>query len=142
MAFSLSKRALLCIAFLVWLFAGAMLFYKALRMSDPSEGLFVLKLIVSLLGGLLFFLILFRKISSKHIRRILGLKGDRQFFLAFFNLRSYFMMGLMIALGVFLRRSHLIPASYLFPVYVTMAIPLLLSSLRFLRAFLRFSAEK
>lgn len=142
MAFSLSKRALLCIAFLVWLFAGAMLFYKALCMSDPSEGLFVLKLIVSLLGGLLFFLILFRKISSKHIRRILGLKGDKQFFLAFFNLRSYFMMGLMITLGVFLRRSHLIPASYLFPVYVTMAIPLLLSSLRFLRAFLRFSAEK
>lgn len=50
---------------------------------------------------------------------------------SFFNLRSYFLMAVMISMGITLRKLSLMQIHYLSIFYVAMGIPLGLSSVRF-----------
>ncbi len=140
--FSVSKRMLLFIAFAVWAFAGSMLFYKAIQMIDTNDEYLWLKISLSALGGIAFFFFLFHKISGKHVRRILDLPGEKHFFLSFFNIKSYIMMASMIGLGVLLRKTAIVPPTYLFILYFTMGTPLLLSSFRFFKSAISFKKQQ
>jgi hypothetical protein len=126
-----SRRILLFIAALVWTFAGGMLLTKGVMMMGIQTDFFFVRIIVSLIGGSLFYAILFSKISNKHIARIIRLKNDRPCMFSFFNFRSYLMMTLMISMGVFLRKSGVVEPFYLSVLYVTMGIPLFVSAFRF-----------
>jgi len=126
-----TKRILLFEAALVWTFAGAMLLYRGIVMLETSGSFSWTKIIICLCSGLLFFWLVFSKISLKHIIRIKNLNGKNHLFHQFFSPKSYLMMLGMISLGVFLRKSYIIPASSLSLAYITMGIPLLLSSIRF-----------
>lgn len=126
-----SRRILLFIAAGVWTFAGSMLFYKGFKMLDLSSRFVGFKLILVLTAGIVFYHRLFSRLSMKHTLRILQMKEARPWVFSFFNLRSYLMMVLMISMGVTLRKSGLIAPEYLSMLYLTMAIPLMLSSIRF-----------
>jgi hypothetical protein len=129
--FSVSKRILLFEAAVVWTFAGVMLLFRGSSMLESSSGFSWLKVIACIGGGLIFFLLVFSRISRKHVNRITNLKGDRHWFYEFFNPRSYLMMLGMISLGVFLRKTSIVPLASLSLAYITMGIPLLFSSFRF-----------
>ena len=126
-----SKRILLFEAAFVWTFAGGMLLFRGDSMLEASTGFSWMKILACLGFGLIFFALVFQKISRKHVYRIINLSGDRHNFYEFFNPRSYLMMVGMISLGVFLRKSLIVPTSSLSLAYITMGIPLLLSSFRF-----------
>lgn len=128
---TVSKRILLFEAALVWTFAGGMLLFRGSLMLGASSGFSWPKIIACILGGLLFFILIFSKISRKHVNRIKNLIGDHHLFYQFFNSRSYLMMAGMITMGVLLRKSLIIPLSSLSLAYITMGIPLLFSSFRF-----------
>jgi len=126
-----SRRNLLFIAALVWTFAGGMLLTKGIVMMGIQTDFLLVRIIASLIGGAVFYAVLFTKISKKHIARIIRMKNDRPFIFSFFNFRSYFMMAVMISMGVFLRKSGIVSPFYLSVLYVTMGIPLFASAFRF-----------
>ena len=125
---TVSKRILLFEAALAWTFAGIMLLVRGSSMLEASSGFSWIKVTVCLCCGLLFFVLVFSKISRKHINRIATLLGDRHLFFEFFNFRSYLMMVGMITMGVVLRKTLIVPLSSLSLAYITMGIPLLFSS--------------
>lgn len=132
-----SKHHLLLIAASAWLCAGSMLLWRSVSYFEPIPGWQWL-LVVAFLGGLLFFKGMFLRISNKHILRIREMKNDRPCLFSFFNLRSYGIMVVMISGGGGLRASHLVSLPYLSLFYLFMGIPLLLSSVRFVRAWLLY----
>lgn len=126
-----SRRNLLFIAAVVWTFAGGILLFKGTAMMMSDLACWSVRAIFSILSGILFYRLLFSKISIKHVSRIIRLKTDRPCVFSFFNFRSYLLMALMISMGVALRESEIIPVFYLSVLYLTMGIPLLVSALRF-----------
>jgi hypothetical protein len=125
------KRVLLFVAAIVWTFAGSMLLYKGFKMLDTTSNYLWLQVIVTLAGGIVFFWKMFSKISLKHTNRILNLKEEKPCLFSFFNFRSYLLMALMISMGITLRRTGWIAPAHLAFLYLTMSVPLLLSSVRF-----------
>jgi len=131
LALSVSKGTLLLEAAIIWTFAGGMLLYRGSSMLEASSGFSWAKIIGCICIGLIFFVLVFLKISRKHVYRIISLNGDHHQFYVFFNRRSYLMMFGMISLGIFLRKTSFIPLASLSLAYITMGIPLLFSSFRF-----------
>lgn len=126
-----SRRVLLFIAAVVWTFAGVMLLSRGLGMMAIDSEYYMFRLLGSIMGGVLFYWVLFTRISKKYVNRIIYLENDRPGIFSFFNLKGYIMMAGMISLGIFLRTSGIVAPFYLSIVYVTMGIPLFISSLRF-----------
>lgn len=129
--FQVSKRTLLFIAALVWTFAGVMLLFKGISLFFVFQMYLVLRIFTGAISGVLFYYVLFSKFSLKHINRILNLEKERVFFLSFFDFQNYFLMAIMIAGGVLVRKSGIISPVYFSVFYITMGIPLLISALRF-----------
>lgn len=135
-----TKRVLLFIAAVVWTYAGAVLLSKGLEMMKVDSEHYLLRLVGSVIGGALFHLVLFTRISKKYVNRILFLEDDRPGIFSFFNRKGYIMMAGMISLGIFLRTSGIIPPFYLSVLYVTMGVPLFISSLRFYYSGIYYSS--
>lgn len=129
------KTYLLLVAALVWTFAGGMLLFRGYTFLMEYPYFIAIKLVGCALCGLLFFKLLFVRISQKHVLRIRNLPIDHPCLFSFFNLKSYLMMTLMISSGIALRITGVISPEYLSLIYVTMGIPLLMSSFRFYFSF-------
>jgi len=125
------KRYLLFVAAFVWTFAGGMLLTRGFLILIFFPQLLWLKIICSLAGGIIFFVLLFSKISRKHTQRILNMEMEHPCIFSFFNFRSYIMMLLMISMGITLRKTGIVPLEYLSLFYVAMGTPLLMSAFRF-----------
>lgn len=128
---SVKKKYLLFIAAFVWLFAGSMLLIKGVGMLRLYPNEIWWKSILSLPLGIAFYVFMFSKIFQKHSSRILQMTEPTPCVFSFFNFKSYFMMSLMISMGIFLRKSQFISFRYLAILYLTMAIPLLISAVMF-----------
>lgn len=125
------KRYLLFVAAVVWTFAGGMLLYRGVSFLLTENDRFWVSLGVGLLGGLLFFLLVFSKVSLKHSLRIIHLPVERPCVFSFFSWTSYVLMFIMIGTGIAVRTSGIIPMNYLSEFYIIMGFPLFLSALRF-----------
>ena len=125
------KTYLLLIAAMVWTFAGVMLLFRGYSFLMVYPQFLAVKIAGCLVAGLVFFKLLFVRISKKHVRRIQNLPIERPCLFSFFNLRSYLMMGIMITSGITLRKTGAVSPEYLSLIYITMGIPLLMSSFRF-----------
>jgi hypothetical protein len=134
-----SRRNLLFIAAVVWTFAGVMLFSRGIGMINMDPEFYMLRWIISLVGGVLFYWILFTRISRKHVNRIISFPDDHPSVLAFFDKKGYIMMVGMISLGIILRKSGIVEPFYLSVLYITMGIPLFISSLRFYYSAINYS---
>jgi len=130
-----SKHYLLLVAALVWTFASGMLLYRGFTINNPLPPHWEVKLSLCIVAGLLFFRLLFNRISAKHVLRIKNLPIERPVIFSFFNLKSYLMMFSMITMGVTLRKTGAVSPEYLSFMYITMGIPLLMSSFRFYSTF-------
>ncbi|MEI6886163.1 MAG: hypothetical protein WCO02_16850 [Bacteroidota bacterium] len=128
---SVSRHNLLFIAGLAWTTAGGMLMWRGLDYEIRHSAHLWLNILIGVLIGVPFYFILFAKISRKHIKRIKGLSIPYPCAFSFFNLRSYIMMMVMITSGILLRKFDVIDREYLFTFYIGMALPLLISALRF-----------
>ena len=103
-----SKRYLLLVAALVWTFAGGMLLFRGFSTDHSTETNWTLKIVFCLVGGLLFYKVMFDRISSKHVKRIKSMETERPVVFSFFNLKSYIMMFSMITMGVTFRLTGLV----------------------------------
>lgn len=135
-----TKRYLLLIAAFAWTMAGTMLLARGFLLSGKIRHTHWMMILISILGGGLFYFVLFSKISASHVRRILGLQNDRPSIFSFFNLRSYLLMTIMISSGIILRKTGILYSGTLSLVYITMGVPLLLSSIRFFYQWMIYPA--
>jgi hypothetical protein len=132
------KRYLLLVAGFAWTIAGAMLFGRGSIWLIASGDHLLARYAIALAAGLVFFLLLFSKISLKHITRIHAIDIVRPCIFSFFDFKGYIMMGLMITGGILLRTFRVIEPGILFTFYVCMGTPLLLSATRFYYSFARY----
>jgi hypothetical protein len=132
---SVSKHNLLFIAGIAWTTAGGILSGRGLSYLVQHGHYLGWRLAGGLIFGGLFYILLFAKISRKHIRRIHGLGIPYPCAFSFFNFRGYFMMAVMISGGILLRRFDVINKEWLYNFYVTMGVPLLISASRFFYAW-------
>ena len=126
-----SKQLLFFIAALIWTFAGVMLLFKGYQLLSSNPENIWIKLTISIICGVLFYVFIFSGISYKHSTRIKLLVSEKPCAFSFFNWKSYLMMSLMITMGIGLRISGIVSAGILSILYITMGIPLLTSALRF-----------
>ena len=135
---AIRKKHLIFVASFVWFFAGGMLLFRGIK-GMSHGGWHFRSLTITLLGGLLFFVILFQRISLKHINRIRSLTVSNPCAFSFFNLKSYLLMAVMITMGVTIRKLHLTSNNAISYFFITMSVPLLISATRFFRAWRRYS---
>jgi hypothetical protein len=128
---SVSRRSLLLIAGCVWTMAGGILISRALLELKSIHHYLWAEILIGIAFGTLFYLILFARISKKHITRITLITIDNPCFFSFFNFRSYIMMTVMISTGILLRKLDIINHEILYTFYLTMGVPLLASAFRF-----------
>ena len=128
---SVSKQNLLFIAGFAWTTAGAILSGRGLNYVIRYSHLPLLRIAMALAFGGLFYVLLFAKISRKHIKRIRGLSIPYPCAFSFFNIRGYLMMTIMISGGILLRNLDIINKDWLYTFYITMGVPLLISASRF-----------
>jgi hypothetical protein len=131
----IARRYLYVAAALVWTFAGSMLLFRGILLFMDDDYLFWIRLIISIIAGLLFYRLLFSNISRTHTHRIDAMSLEKPCLFSFFNIKSYILMSIMITAGISLRKSGILPPFYLSVIYITMGIPLFLSSFRFYYAF-------
>ena len=131
----IARRYLFVVAALVWTFAGSMLLLRGILLFMDDDHLIWIRLTISIIAGILFYRLLFSAISLKHTSRIAAMPLDKPCLFSFFNVRSYILMSLMITAGISLRKSGILSLVYLSVIYVTMGIPLFISSFRFYYAF-------
>ena len=137
-----SKRTLLLIAGCVWTLAGGILITRGLIKLIDSNHFLLLEIILGIVFGIGFYLLLFARISSKHINRILLIKIEDPCFFSFFNFRSYFMMAIMITGGITIRKLGIINKEALYTFFLTMGIPLLVSDGRFFMNWRTYHTNK
>ncbi len=132
------KRGLFLVAGIVWTIAGGMLLSRGtFGLLHEGRHLF-LEFIGGLCFGIVFYYVMFSKISLKHLNRITAIEHEKPNLFSFFNLKSYIMMTIMISGGITLRTLNIINHQVLFTFYVIMGIPLFLSALRFYKGWWNF----
>ena len=130
------KNILLLLSFFVWVAVGTMLLtyvYTWLEMPWVHHPLifvgigFCVALIIHHFG--------FLRLVDKNLGRIIPMEGKRCVF-SFMTWKSYLIVVVMVTLGTVLRHST-IPKTYLSIVYTGIGLSLILSSIRYLRFFLK-----
>jgi len=137
---AVGKRVLILLSGLMWIGVGIMLLSLALHWLAAKGGMGAVALgTVGFLCSLVIHRYGFLKVVDKNLGRILPMQGKRCLF-AFQSWKSYLIIGVMIGMGIGLRHSP-IPKPYLAVLYIGIGMALFLSSLRYLRVFLKEADE-
>lgn len=123
------KNTLLLIACLVWGIAG----FNVLRIGLLAYmgHLSLLNLLLSLLVFTVFQLFIFGKLVQKHTQRIQNYQEPRQFFLKFFDVKSFIIMAVMMSGGIAVRALNLAPERFIAVFYTGLGASLLLAGILF-----------
>jgi hypothetical protein len=131
------KNQLMLIAGVVWCLAGSMVMLVGLPLEvrlAPGQ-LLLVPLAVGIF--LVFYLLVFSRLVHKHTRRIRSSEEERLPFWHFFNASSWAVMVLMMAGGMLLRASHLVPDWAIAFFYSGLGTALFICGLRFLAVYAR-----
>ncbi|UTC43934.1 hypothetical protein [Treponema sp. OMZ 857] len=133
--FAIPKNYLVLIAGILWIFAGIMVFKTGAPILFGMQSL--IAFIVSIGIFLIFYLIIFRKLVFKHIKRIKETMDERGYFWQFFDLKSYIIMFVMMTGGTFVRKLNLAPNYVIGILYSGIGFALFSCGTRFIAAFVK-----
>ena len=130
------KENLLIIASIVWLVAG----FNILRIGIESYTGYVtiLNIFLSIAVFLIFWFMVFHKLTVKHTNRIRMYHEEMQFFLKFFDTKSFFIMAFMIVFGITIRTFNLAPDVFIAVFYTGLGAALFMAGLIFGRNYYRY----
>lgn len=125
----IKKRNLLLLAAIVWVIAG----FNILRIgiSAYQTNVTFMNLALSCLVFAVFWFMVFGKLVKKHTDRIVRYQEERQFFLKFFDVKSFCIMAVMMTGGITLRHSGICPDSFIAVFYSGLGTALFLAGLSF-----------
>ncbi|MFR4985906.1 MAG: hypothetical protein ACLUCH_00790 [Lachnospirales bacterium] len=134
------KHTLLLIASLVWLIAG----FNVLNIGIVTykNYITILNIILSLFVFSIFWFMIFKKLVFKHTNRIKEFKEEFQFFLNFFDKKSFIIMASMITLGVLIRTLHLAPDVFIAVFYSGLGSALFLAGILFGYNYFKYITNK
>lgn len=109
--FKVKKQTLLAIACIVWGIAG----FNVLRIGILSYPGYVnwVNILLSVVVYVVFQKFIFGKLVKKHTKRIKGYEEEKQFFLKFFDVKSFIIMAVMISGGIIIRAFELAPVRFI-----------------------------
>ena len=117
------KNTLLLIACLVWGAAGFNILKIGL-LAYPNY-LQPLNYALSLLVFAIFQFLIFGKLVKKHTQRINGYVEEKQFFLKFFDVKSFIIMAFMMTFGIVLRATNIAPERFIAVFYTGLGLSLI-----------------
>lgn len=123
------KHHLLFFACVVWMIAG----FNVLKIGIESYNEYrtILNYGLTILVFLVFWFMVFYKLTVKHTTRIQGYEEEKQFFYKFFDLKSFFIMAFMISFGIIIRTFHLLPERFIAVFYTGLGAALFLAGILF-----------
>ncbi|RKX22105.1 MAG: hypothetical protein DRP35_02780 [Candidatus Zixiibacteriota bacterium] len=130
---SISRNLVIKGAGLFWVIGGLFLIYRSYSIiPNVHKSIIVLSLIAITLSSLKSWL-LFSRIVNKNIKRIENLAPNKKeiCLFAFQSIESYFLIIIMIILGVYIREINL-SADILFVLYLAIGLALIISSRKYL----------
>lgn len=124
-----SKNTLLLIACLVWGLAG----FNILKIGVNAYSNFLspINFALSLAVFVIFQVFIFGKLVKKHVSRINAYKENKQFFLNFFDVKSFIIMAFMMTFGIVLRATNIAPERFIAVFYTGLGSALALAGLLF-----------
>ena len=131
---SVNRKTLYIIAGTLWAIIGLILLCLSVYWLISISKLSLLVMIPGVIGAVVVHHFMLSKVAEENIDRIINLSPEKEqiCLFAFQNVRGYFVVLIMVVLGYTLR--HLpIPRLYIAPVYSTMGLALIFSSLRYFR---------
>jgi hypothetical protein len=138
---AVDKKILVLIAGLMWCGVGVMLIAFALKWlsfyKGPGTWIFYL---CGFLAAMPIHHFGFLRIADKNLNRLLPLTEKKCVF-SFMTWRSYFIVLIMVSLGITLRHSS-IPKQYLSILYNGIGLALFLSGFRYMRFFVKLLKTK
>lgn len=138
-----TKRVLLIVTGLVWTFAGGMLLIKGFQMLSDQPHNFWIKLIFSFMGGVLFFVLLFKKLSLKTHKTHPVFGGWKTLCILVFQLESLLNDDTDDNNRNYFTNNRVVSPDILSVLYIMMGIPLLSFALRFyINGFINHSTNK
>lgn len=129
----LKKQTLIALAGLVWGAAG----FNVLRIGvlTYTDYVSIVNFLLSLAVFMLFYRLVFEPLVRRHTARILEYTEEKQFFLKFFDQKSFLIMAVMMTFGIGLRASDLALDRFISVFYTGLGGALLLAGLSFLRNY-------
>lgn len=123
------KNTLLLIACLVWGAAG----FNILKIGLLAYQNYLqpLNYALSLVVFAIFQFLIFGKLVKKHTQRINGYVEEKQFFLKFFDVKSFIIMAFMMTFGIVLRATNIAPERFIAVFYTGLGSALALAGLLF-----------
>ena len=133
-----SSEKLLLIAGIVWSVAGLNIAFIGLTAYLVETGWLVWALVGATLAVfVLFHVFVFTKMVGKHAERIRGFDEDRTYVFKFFDRKGYLMMAIMMAVGIGLRASGLVPDWFIAFFYTGLGLALVAVSYTHLDVYKR-----
>lgn len=131
-----NKKTLLLIACIIWGTAG----FNVLRIGilAYSNYVSIINLSFSIIVFSIFQYFVFGKLVKKHTRRIVGYTETKQFFLHFFDTKSFLIMAFMITGGIWLRSSGIAPEHFIAVFYSGLGASLFLAGILFGKNYLQY----
>lgn len=123
------RNTLLLLACLVWCAAGMNILRIGL-ITYPAH-LTVQNILLSIVVFGVFQKFIFGKLVKKHTARINAYLEERQFFLKFFDRRSFIIMAVMMSGGIGLRATGIAPEGFIAVFYTGLGASLLLAGILF-----------
>jgi hypothetical protein len=124
------RETLVLVAGIVWSVVGLMLVSVAVSWIAQSNSSAVLPACGGMVGGYLIYWFAFSHLARKNLARIYAQSPQKNkvCVFAFQNIRSYFLVVIMMTMGYGMRHSG-IPKIDLAPFYIAIGVALMLSSL-------------
>ncbi len=133
------KQYLLLLACLVWMIAGGNI--VRIGFEVYSEYLTVFNIFLSVIIFAFFQFFIFGRLVKKHTKRIIAYE-ERQWFIKFFDVKSFIIMAIMMTGGIWLRMSGLAPERFIAVFYSGLGVALLLAGILFGVHFLKIMYPK
>ena len=133
MKYGVNKQILLITAGAVWITAGINILRIGIITWLSNSQAWMFKIGEATVVFLLFFVLIFKRLYYKHTRRIDDKKKTRNCPFSFFDVKSWIIMICLIPLGIPIRSSHLLPASFISVFSTGLSIALIMTGILFIR---------
>ncbi len=131
---AVDKRILIALSGILWSIVGILLFDIAVDwLAQTASEKALLPVLVGIILAFLISRFGFIKLVDRNIYRIVA-KENKVCIFAFQPWKSYFIVIIMVGMGILLRHSPL-PKFYLSVIYIGMGGAMILSSIRYFRIF-------
>ena len=134
------KQNLLLLAGIVWMIAG----FNVLRIGLETyvEYRMIINYAITLMVFLVFWFMVFHKLTIKHTKRIHEFEEELQLFYKFFDLKSFLIMAFMISFGIIIRKFRLLPYRFIAVFYTGLGAALFMAGVLFTWNYIKIFKKK